>query len=264
MTKTPPAAPAAEPARTATAHRAAPEPVTERGRRTRTALVEAARRVFAERGYIDATIGDITAEADVAHGTFYTYFESKHDLFQQVVLALVADFQAAAHSLPRTGDDPYSRVTRANRGYLRAYARNARLMGVLEQVAMVDPELRDIRLGVRTFWVERAEQRIIRWQQEGLARPGVDAHYAANALGAMVDRCAFLWFVMGEPYEEDRAVASLTDLYAHALGLPLPDGQDTTAGFTDDLPGETGTLPGEPGCADNSAAACDGAPAASV
>ena len=42
------------------AHRAAsPSPVTERGRRTRAALVQAAGRVFAERGYHDATIGDI-------------------------------------------------------------------------------------------------------------------------------------------------------------------------------------------------------------
>ena len=95
-------------------------------------------------------------------------------------------------------------------------------MGVIEQMAMADPELREIRLASRRFWVERSEERIIQWQAEGLARPEVDAHYAANALGAMVDRCAFLWLVLGEDYDEDRAVASLTDLYANALGLPVP------------------------------------------
>jgi hypothetical protein len=61
------------------------------------------------------------------------------------------------------------------------------------------------------------------WQAAGLTRPDVDVHYAANLLGAMVDRSAFLWFVMGEPYDEDRAVASITDLYANALGLPEPE-----------------------------------------
>src|SRR5215211_6324497 len=80
--------------RAGSAHRAAsPEPATERGRRTRAALIDAARRVFAERGYIDATIADITAAAEVAHGTFYTYFESKRDLFHEVVEALMADFR---------------------------------------------------------------------------------------------------------------------------------------------------------------------------
>jgi AcrR family transcriptional regulator len=209
--------------RGSTAHRAAsPEPATERGRRTRAALIESARHVFADRGYLDATIADITTAAAVAHGTFYTYFESKRDLFHEMVEAFMADFRAEARSLPKAGNDPWSRVERSNRGYLRAYARNARLMGVIEQMAMADPELREIRLGSRRFWVERSEERIIQWQAEGLARPEVDAHYAANALGAMVDRCAFLWLVLGEDYDEDRAVASLTDLYANALGLPVP------------------------------------------
>lgn len=202
------------------AHRASTEPVTERGRRTRATLIEAAGKVFAERGYHDTTIGDITSAADVAHGTFYTYFDSKRDLFIEVVEALVQDFRNEARTIPRAGADPYSRIERANRGYLRAYARNAALMGVLEQVAMVDADLREVRLKSRKFWVQRAHSQIEQWQAEGLARADVDAEYAANALGAMVDRCAMLWLVLGEPYDEDRATDALTDLYAHALGLP--------------------------------------------
>ncbi len=202
------------------AHRASAEPVTERGRRTRATLIGAASRVFAERGYHDTTIGDITTAADVAHGTFYTYFDSKRDLFIEVVEALVEDFRSEARTIPRIGSDLYSRIERANRGYLRAYARNAALMGVLEQVAIVDADLREVRLKSRQFWVQRARNQIEQWQAEGLARADVDAEYAANALGAMVDRCAMLWMVLGEPYDEDRATAALTDLYAHALGLP--------------------------------------------
>lgn len=177
--------------------------------------------MFADRGYHDATIGDITAAADVAHGTFYTYFDSKRDLFREVVQAVVADFQAEARTTPRRGDDPFSGIEQGNRGYLRAYARNARLMGVLEQVALVDPDLREIRLEARRYWVIRAAKRFDAWKADGVVRPEVDTSYAAHALGAMVDRCALLWFVIGEPgYDEDRAVAALTDLYAHALGLP--------------------------------------------
>ena len=89
------------------AHRAAsPEPVTQRGRRTRALLLEAARRVFEEKGFTETRIGDITAEADVAHGTFYTYFESKHELFREVVGMLVNDFTSRGPQRPRPGPEP--------------------------------------------------------------------------------------------------------------------------------------------------------------
>ena len=47
----------------------------------RTALMQAAVRVFAEKGYHAATIRDIVGAADVAVGTFYFYFPDKETLF---------------------------------------------------------------------------------------------------------------------------------------------------------------------------------------
>ena len=45
--------------------------------RTRARLAAAARAVISRKGVADATILDITEEADVGFGTFYNYFESK-------------------------------------------------------------------------------------------------------------------------------------------------------------------------------------------
>lgn len=49
--------------------------------RTRIALLAAARTIFAERGYHDASIAEITAQADVGVGTFYLHFRDKDDAF---------------------------------------------------------------------------------------------------------------------------------------------------------------------------------------
>ena len=200
-------------------HRAAPEPVTQRGRRTRALLLEAARRVFEEKGYVDTRIGDITAEAAVAHGTFYTYFESKHELFREVVELMVADFQVVARSVPQEGEGAAARIERANRGYVLAYRRHARLMGVLEQAAIMDADVRKIRLEARDAWVKRAEEALRRLQAAGQIDAHIDPYYAANALGSMVDRFAFVWLVLGEPFEEEKAVETLTQLYCAALGV---------------------------------------------
>lgn len=60
-------------------------PRSRRGTRTRAALVAAARSVFERDGYLASRVTDIADEARVAHGTFYTYFDSKAEVFAAVL-----------------------------------------------------------------------------------------------------------------------------------------------------------------------------------
>jgi AcrR family transcriptional regulator len=48
-------------------------------------ILFAARDVFAKRGYHQTTIDDIVAEAGVARGTFYLYFEDKRAIFSDLI-----------------------------------------------------------------------------------------------------------------------------------------------------------------------------------
>jgi AcrR family transcriptional regulator len=69
-------------------------PRTERGRKTLRRLIEAAAQEFGERGFHEAAITGITQRAGVALGTFYTYFESKEEVFR----ALVRDMSHATRA----------------------------------------------------------------------------------------------------------------------------------------------------------------------
>ena len=60
-------------------------PRTARGMQTRRKIIEAAEEIFAELGYTEASISRITVRAGVGQGTFYLYFDSKLELFNELV-----------------------------------------------------------------------------------------------------------------------------------------------------------------------------------
>jgi len=73
-------------------------PLTARGARTRAALVKAARALFERQGYLDTNVGDIAKRTRVAHGTFYTYFTSKEEIFAEVSEELQHQLLAVAEN----------------------------------------------------------------------------------------------------------------------------------------------------------------------
>lgn len=59
--------------------------MTERGRATRQALLDAAEEVFGEKGYDGASVAEITRRTGVAQGTFYVHFAEKNATFSELV-----------------------------------------------------------------------------------------------------------------------------------------------------------------------------------
>ena len=50
----------------------------------RLAILEAAERVFARRGFVESKVADIAREAGLATGTLYNYFDSKEAIYQYI------------------------------------------------------------------------------------------------------------------------------------------------------------------------------------
>jgi len=60
--------------------------VKEDTRSKRQAIIEAARKIFAMKGYEDTTIAEIAEDAGIAVGTVYLYFGNKRDIYTSVSL----------------------------------------------------------------------------------------------------------------------------------------------------------------------------------
>lgn len=192
--------------------------LSAKAQRTRETLAEAARFVFERDGFVDARIIDITAKAGVAYGTFYTYFESKEEIFRELAIRILADMTAPPF-MPPSGDDPVERIDYGNRTYVAAYLRNAKYMATLEQLISFNPTIRQIRIDLRRPILERNIAAIRRWQAAGLADPELDTVYAANALGAMVDRFMYTWTVLDGDFELELAIKTLNRIWVQALGI---------------------------------------------
>ena len=194
-------------------------PPSRRGQRTRAALVTAARSVFERDGYVDARITDIADEAKVASGTFYTYFDSKEEIFAAVVESIEEDM-LHMHVRERVGEaEPRALISAANAEYLNAYQRNARLMAVFEQVAQVDGQFRDLRVKRSDAFLKRNAKLIEELQDRGEADPSLDPLVAAEALSWMVSRMAYSVFVLGRPIPIGLLTDTLNQLWLNALRL---------------------------------------------
>ena len=204
---------------TMAATNATPAPITARGRRTRDALLDAARTTFEQRGFSETRMSDVATAAGVSHGTVYTWFDSKESMLRALVDELVNELRGAlrAHS----DASPVERVSLANDAYLQAYRRNARLIDVAEQVAVTHEHFRRQLSNIRTLHVERVARDIRRLQEERIAAQDVDAHTAAAALCGMVEAFARNWFGRGETHDAQRAVDTLTVLWTRSLGIAV-------------------------------------------
>src|SRR6201982_1884563 len=207
-------------------------PATERGLRTRAALVAAARKVFERHGYLDARLIDITRAADCSAGTLYTYFSGKEEIFAAVLEVAQEDMLHPGMPHVAGEDDPAAVSEASNRAYLKAYKRNAKLMGLLEQVANIDPEFRELRTSRSNAFVRRNARSIAKLQVKGQADPDLDPLLASRALSAMMSRIAFGHFVAREDREDTPTVTDedlvqiVTRLWVNALRISSPDHRD--------------------------------------
>jgi AcrR family transcriptional regulator len=176
--------------------------------------------VFERDGYLDARLVDIAAEAKTATGSFYTYFANKEEIFAAVLEDMQEEMLHPRIGETTDSEDPIAVIEAANRAYLAAYQRNAKLMRVLEQVATIDDNVRELRQARGRAFAERNARSIRELQERGIADPNIDPLLAAAALGSMVGRMAYSTYVMGDKWKREELVTTLTRLWVNALRIP--------------------------------------------
>jgi AcrR family transcriptional regulator len=89
--------------------------VQRRQERTRTALIEAARALFAAQGVEMTTIAEIAGRADIAVGSFYNYFATKEELLGALLQSALTEQRELLSTRQGAVDDPAEKISVAHR-----------------------------------------------------------------------------------------------------------------------------------------------------
>jgi AcrR family transcriptional regulator len=154
--------------------------LTARGARTRQKLLEAAERVFADLGYHDASIVKITEAAGCGQGTFYLYFASKKEIFDELVLDLNTRVRHAMSEAAEKGTTRAERELLGFAGFFRFTAEHPALYRIIRQAEFVSPET-----------LHAHYERLMRPYAAGLEQAMADGEIAAG------DAEVLAWSLMG-------------------------------------------------------------------
>jgi AcrR family transcriptional regulator len=111
--------------------------LTSRGEARRRQLLEHATRLFAERGYHQTSVADIVAGVGGGKGVFYWYFESKEQLFLEVLALAQLELRRIQELAVGDEPDPVARIEQGIRGALSWLEANRHVLAVF-QLATTD------------------------------------------------------------------------------------------------------------------------------
>ena len=193
---------------------------TERGRQRRAQLLDAARQVFEDMRYSNATVSDIVRVAGGSRASFYSYFTSADDVLEELVRELADElFEASTRPL-EPADSPFETLASTIRQFMHAYRDLAPLLAVLDQATVASDAFRSVRVGIRMRFAEAIAAGVKRGPN-GTDAAGPAPTTMAIALGGLVEDMARGRYLLGQDIDEDEASHALATIWARAIGLPV-------------------------------------------
>jgi AcrR family transcriptional regulator len=190
--------------------------LSARGVETRQKLLDAAESIFAELGYHDASIVKLTEAAGVGQGTFYLYFSSKKEIFDELVRDLN---RRVRHAMKEASEQGTTRVESELLGfgaYFRFTTEHPGLYGIIRQAEFVSPEM-------LRYHYDKLSEGYIDGLREAMERgetAELDPEVTAWALMAAGEMIGMRWILWGDGAMPEHVERELARIVRGVLGTP--------------------------------------------
>lgn len=203
-----------------------PETNAEMRERSRARLVEAAGRLFEERGYDATSLSAITSEAGLSHGLARYYFDSKHEVLAEVLEPHLESTLDLLNSLP---EDPREALATLIDRSLETASQAPASVGFLLST-MLQPGPRTIFAGLEQRLADRVDEAYERVQELFASLGSPDPITEAVLFRSVLDGAVFSIAAYPEAYP----VAAIRQRLHALYDLPTPAQWPTSSGETDD------------------------------
>ena len=192
---------------------------------TRSGILDAAERVFSQRGVSHTSLEDIAGAAGVTRGAIYWHFKNKSELFNAMVNRVMLPIEEiVGRSADDDAADPLALLKEAAIGALKRTATDPQCRRVLdiithkceylEEMADVKERISHIKCGC----VETTEKTIRNAIRRGQLPKNLDAHLAAVGLDSMIYGLIANWLADSTYVKLERDAEALIDRYLSCLG----------------------------------------------
>lgn len=176
-----------------------------------TRIVDAARRVFGERGFHRTGVADIAGALGIGHGTVYRYFKNKLEVFDAVVEAALAGLlQSLVDERPDAAEDldayraQVRRIGERLAAHLQAHPEAARVIFV--EAVGIDPRISARLQAARVALTQFTAAYLRNGVDRGFLRSDLDVDMAARVLNACILDAGRELLALGDASEIDTAM----------------------------------------------------------
>ena len=178
------------------------------------AILRAAIKVFASRGFFQSKVADVAQAAGVADGTVYLYFKSKDDLLISIFNETMDDVIAKSRGELQKIEDPVERLRKIASLHL-AWLGQDRQLAVVFQV-----ELRQSTKFMEAFsttrlaeYFELIREVIVDGQAKGIFRKEVQPQVATKVFFGALDEMVTNWILSRRRYSLEADADIVVDLF---------------------------------------------------
>jgi AcrR family transcriptional regulator len=180
-----------------------PKVVPEYKEEAKSRILDAANKVFAEKGYHEATMDDIAKRLGVSKGAIYLYFSSKEDLFEAMVKTAPQAFKEILYSSFGVEANPIQSATQFFDKMLKLSASNPGLSFEILSEASRNPSLKRILKQNHEEYERVLTSFLVEGRKRGIMGNNLDIPPLANALIALWNGLETL-LVTGLPVDDAR------------------------------------------------------------